>query len=800
MKHLILLLCVFLSAISAFAGGFSMGTEFYFTFTENLHQGEPQSAQQLTVFIAASHKTKGNIELLGAGTSITWSHTFTVDSMHDTEITIPSGFNSTAEIQELADEQPLRHAIHVVTDNPVLVYGLNHIQYTADGFLAIPLSVWGTSYRIGSYAGSTRISADPNIRATSEFALVSAYDNTKVNIVLSDNSMAGPSWGISHAVGTVVNVTLMKGEVYQMQSWKNGSEPSDFSGTIISSNHPVGLIAGAKCADVPITKPACDYIVEMLPPITTWGTEYFTYPFEPARPAGDMWRVFATQPGTQVVLNGTLIATIYPSDPVNPFFETDNGSRPELKQAALWAFNKPVMMCQYLTGQTYDGSDHGDPSSVVLEPREQFQRDAMLVCPSSGFGYVGTYVNIVVDDSMAGRRGWSDSVLIDGFALYAATTPNVVESSSQVPGTSYRMFHVKIPPGVHHITAQTDFSTYVVGFKDFESFAWPGAMSLNVIPIDTLPPVLHGSLRCGELFDTIQDAPLNANVWGLAQFADDGRGIGWLHGTPPNNTSNFDDAILVPADSGNAPGDAFHIVHIKVTNPLQDAYGALYLVDRVGNNTTHYFRYATPVVDCAPSADLFGAVSPQSTKIDTVTIRNGSTGAIALDSIWLKSNTVFHILSTPPLQKGIMSVNESFPLAVQYSPANVGDDEDSIVGTFECLTIGLGKLSGTSKIVGIGAGVASPTNMLVLRSIAPNPADATHVTGSVDINYALGSRSPVMIEICNILGQDMLCVDAGMRGAGEWRESVDISRLAPGAYVVRLAAGRDMASRMLMVR
>ena len=39
----------------------------------------------------------------------------------------------------------------------------------------------------------------------------------------------------------------------------------------------IGLLAGAKCTDVPKTKPACDHILEMLPPTQTWGKEYYTY-------------------------------------------------------------------------------------------------------------------------------------------------------------------------------------------------------------------------------------------------------------------------------------------------------------------------------------------------------------------------------------------------------------------------------------------------------------------------------------------------------------------------------------------
>lgn len=925
MKHVISLLIFLLSATFVSAGGFSTGTEFYFTFTENLKQDEPQSAHEMTVFIASNYKTTGTIELLGPGKTTTWKQAFSVDSMGVAEITIPTGFNNTTEIVENDDEKPLRHAIHVVAGNPIAVYALNHIKYTTDGFLVIPPSAWGTNYVIASFSGITRTAAFPNIRATSEFALVAAYDNTIVSIALTDNTMVGPTWGVSHAKGTIVNVTLQKGEVYQMQAWKNGSEVNDFSGTIISSNHPVGVISGVKCTDIPVGKQACDHIVEMLPPTDTWGKEYFTYPFEPVnRPTGDLWRCFALDSGTDVRLNGKVIGSIDPQDVVTPYFETDDWTRPELQTAAHWEFSKPVMMCQYICGQDYDKSDHGDPSSVILEPHEQFQRDIVFSCPSDHFGFTpqsspngGNYINIVINDNDVAKTGLRDSATLDGYQINNLPAPQyqVYLSPTHVPGTTFWVYHIRIPGGVHHLKAQSEFTAYAAGFRDYESYAWPCALSLKRIgSSDTLPPTMSTNLQCGELSDVIYDLPHDSTKYDLPQFADDGLGIGWLHDAPPNNTFNFDDNILGQSASGYTPGDSLAHVDIKVSNLRQNAHGALYVVDRGGNDTVYQFDYIADTVATSPMY-VFGKVSPPATKTLDVMIHNPMNATVTIDSLWLVEHSVFSFSAPGPKFPMQIKKGDSVDVRVLFTPTGATFDVDSIYVKFNCfsrpLTVLTGGMpqscvaitdldygtltitgatiakdstliitnSGTGPLnisqidisgpgasayslapaitlpltanmvipplgrdtitvhfsathsanysatvhlttdatcsskddsarlnavvsteIGIGSYIALSSMPLTFRSIAPNPADAAHVRGSVDINYALGSRSTVSIRICNILGQEMMHVDADMRDAGEWRQSVDISRLVPGAYVVRLAVGRDVASRMLMVK
>src|SRR5579883_174125 len=355
----------------------TQGREFYLTFPTNLidpgYTGP--NVLDLTCFIASNFNANGTIQLLGANNKIVWQQNFSVDSQSVTQIGVPHQYNNQAEIQDGEDGIPVTKAVHITTDQPVVVYGMSHRPFTADGYLAIPPASWGVDYRIGGYYGVSS-TGETNLNATSEFAVVAAYDSTIVNIHLT-----APTRDINdtmtHHAGDIVSIQLNKGQVYQMQAYTEagGGNFYDLSMTEVQSSKPVGVLGGSKCADVPVGSQYCDYVIEMMPPTQSWGKEFFTYQFDPPRSGGDLWRVYPLQANTVVTINGSAKQTISPNDPF-PWYEINDLDEGILKSPAHWTFNKAVMMVQYITSETFDGSDNnpnvvpprGDPSSVVLEP------------------------------------------------------------------------------------------------------------------------------------------------------------------------------------------------------------------------------------------------------------------------------------------------------------------------------------------------------------------------------------------------------------------------------------------------
>ncbi|HET7153484.1 MAG TPA: choice-of-anchor D domain-containing protein, partial [Candidatus Kapabacteria bacterium] len=377
----------------------------------------------------------------------------------------------------------------------------------------------------------------------------------------------------------------------------------------------------------------------------------------------------------------------------------------ELKAPAHWTFNKPVMMLQYITSEQYDGSDNltpprGDPSSVVLETREQYQTDVVYATPPDSDGYVSPdgaqYVNVFIDGGASGTL--QDSLLVDGnLVKHLPPLPYYLKNEVQVPGTTFWALHIQVPGGIHHLRAKTPFSAYAVGFKLYESYAWACALSLKLIGTnDTIPPIFPDSLSCGTLTDTLTDLPSVDSVRSnLAQQGDDSSGIGWVYnGHYPDTTYNFNDTVLPKTFT---PGDSNVVVHIQVTNLRNKAHGALYAIDRAGNDTTFYYNYTPDSVVVTPYFLNYGKVASNTSKLDTIIIKNPFATSVTIDSIWLAQNNAFTILSggTPP--PFTLTPGAQRDLIIKFaSGSDSGFVNDTVEVKFNCFSRPLAVLGGGS--------------------------------------------------------------------------------------------------------
>ncbi len=715
----------------------SVAQEFYLTFPQNLLDPTvtPYPALTMTCFIASNYNTTGTIQILGPGNTIVWQENFVVDSLNVTEIDLPQKYNLNAEIQDFENQTVLTKAVHIKANKPIVVYGYSYRQYTSDGYLAIPPSSWGTEYRVAGYYGLTTVSeTEKQVKATSEFALVSAYDSTIVSIILSANTMDANGNLLNNA-GDAVTVTLNKGQVYQVQAQWNVDDPQDLSMSEISSNKPVGLIAGSKCADVPTSNCCCDIILEMITPVATWGTEYFTYPFDPPpdREWGDVWRIYPSQDNTKIYLNGTLQGTVgINSNP--PWFEITEQNQPVvLNTAAHWSFSAPVMMVQYVTSEGYDGDLNactcGDPADAVLETLGEYSTGIVYATPPDSDGFTN-YVNVVID----GTGGQQSSLLVDGQPVTALTAPYYVKNKAVAPDTAFWVYHIQIPGGVHRLSAKAKFSAYGIGTGTYNSYAWPCALSLKVLSLDTVPPLLQGQLTCGVLDTSLTDYPsIDSIRSNLAQFADDSNGIGWVHGRYPDSTYNFNDEILAdPADY--IPGDSTTELNIQVTNLRNPAHGALYAVDKAGNDTTYYFNYIPDSVAVYPYLSDFGKLPNNASKTDTITLVNPYKFGVRIDSLWLQGNSSFSLTGKSVSLPDSLPAGDTILLYVNFSSGNDSTFiSDTVMVQFACFSRPL-------AVVGGGAGKPCVSaNNLALGILAISPkTNVVQIDSSVTI-YNLGT-------------------------------------------------------------
>ncbi len=262
------------------------------------------------------------------------------------------------EAQIVSEEIIENLAIHVTSDNPISVYGLNRRKLTTDTYMGLPISVLGNDYRVMCYTLADRF--------MSQFAIVAVEDSTEATISLSVNSS-------KHPANFPYKIKLNKGEVYQVVANYEKNSTCDLTGSKITSNKNIAVFSGHQCAYVPINVMACNHLVEQMPPINSWGKHFYIGRQGPR--TAFVYRVLANEPDTKVFEDNKLITTLGPGD----YFESE--SKKDIQVTA----SKPVLVAQYSMGTAAYKDSIGDPMMIMISPTQQFLKEYRFATPVNGF-------------------------------------------------------------------------------------------------------------------------------------------------------------------------------------------------------------------------------------------------------------------------------------------------------------------------------------------------------------------------------------------------------------------------------
>ncbi len=423
------------------------GRDFWLCFEKNYREPKSPSASnrlQLEFFITGNKDANVRIQIKGIG----YDESFFVPGGTVRNVKLPPE----AEIKN--DEIIEQLAVHVTSDVPVSIYGLNRRFQTTDTYLGLPVKVLGTEYRTMCY--------NISVGYTPEFAVVATEDSTIVNITPTVRT-------IKHPAGETFVVRMNKGEVYQVQSADEKFMTCDLTGSLIRANKKIAVFSGHQCAYVPPKIIACNHLVEQMPPIPSWGKHFYLGMLKPR--SNFTYRVLANENGTKVFENSKLMKILKAGD----FFENTVTNNIQVTAS------KPVLVAQYSQGFR-NGDSIGDPMMLLCSPTQQFLKEYRFATPVNGFWK--HYVNVVVPTK------YIKTLTLDG---------NPVDSSMfQSLGLSrYSIAHINVPFGSHSLKAAVPFGMYSYGFgydKDaFDAYGTMGGQSfIEYEPEkDTLPPVAN---------------------------------------------------------------------------------------------------------------------------------------------------------------------------------------------------------------------------------------------------------------------------------------------------------------------
>jgi hypothetical protein len=564
-------------------------------------------------------------------------------------------------------------ALHIVSNDPIVVYGCIKYSYTSDAFLAIPTSAWGQEYVVNTYRSHAWTKPGRNLASMTTIA--AAYDDTKVIFTMNGDITTNTVGGLT--TGQTKTFMLNKGDVVSIASGMMSIDGT-LAGSKITSDKPIGVISGVQCADVPSDRPWCDYLLEMELPVSTWGTEYHvTKNFN--RNAGPLIQVVAKEPNTTVSVNGEVVATLKEIPNTNLVEWVELNAKGELWNGStgnvVVTADKPISVTMFNQGQSLDNIVN-DPFQLICYPINQYRDEIIIATPGvgDGAGFSQNYLNIVypVDD----QGEVPDDLLIgemDGPNIrWTPLKTRYGKNNSQLfygtqNGKKYAVKNISLAgDGVYHLKSNDGIGCYSYGMSSYDSYGMPSFVGLkdNAVMDDLAPDFIFGQNTDGSIGGTEKNE--YAEIRDKASTQNGYSNIGNVL-VRSEYTSNYNVEVK-PFVAGM---DRSAYFKANVIDETKDAQLIISTFDKAGNDTTIVITYKALTTSVAEKAsDKFLKVYPSITNGGTITIELSQgadiTSTVSLVGLGGKVIQTFDNLPvTNTLQSVQFNTNE-LPIGMYY--------------------------------------------------------------------------------------------------------------------------------------
>ena len=300
------------------------------------------------------------------------------------------------------------------------------------------------------------------------FAVTATRDNTSVNIKVGARGRILAGGGIAATgPGGTATVMMNAGDVIELVGESKTS--SDLSGSLVTADKPVQVIAGVPCIQAPLGVQACDHVEESVFPAETLGKDYFvTVPTGPnGNVVGSIVRLFGNRDGTTLTYAPSkptgAPATLQAGDVVQFEVKTDFRVTGSAEFAA-----STIMLGGERLDPSGGSTQKGDPSMSFATAIEQYRRRYIFLAPDD---YDTSYVDIIYPEGT--------TLLLDGLPPPAG---------KPIAG-GFSIARAKLgagKAGAHELTASKPVGVQVMGYGSYTSYQYPGGLDLKSI---APPPV-----------------------------------------------------------------------------------------------------------------------------------------------------------------------------------------------------------------------------------------------------------------------------------------------------------------------
>jgi hypothetical protein len=292
-------------------------------------------------------------------------------------------------------------------------------------------------------------------------------------------AVAGNGGVPSGAAGQPMVINLNKGQNAQI------TQAAELTGSSISTNKPVGFMAGQPCMRWPVGTLYCDHGEQMVPPVHALGNRYVGVGYRPrvASETQYWWRLIGAVDGTQLTWSTSVGGPISVSKGESVTFQTGTPFVVESQDN-----DHPFMLFTYMSSSNAVQDGYGDPDFVVNVPPEQFLSSYVFFADPT---YPET--DLVVVRAPAKSDGQFHEVVLDcaGPITGWQTVGNFQWARADLMTGNFQGVGA-CSTGRHEIHSAGPFGLQVWGwgtpmtttFTENVSYGYPGGM--NVAPINNV--------------------------------------------------------------------------------------------------------------------------------------------------------------------------------------------------------------------------------------------------------------------------------------------------------------------------
>ena len=373
----------------------------------------------------------------------------------------------------VSSDRDRKKGVRVSTTDPsrlITVSGLNYQRLgSADAFLAIPTNPGAGKYTY--IISSMQPVTSDGMTSLSLVLIVGTQNNTLLTITPTTTiTIPTDIGGHNNEVNPreSCNVTLNKLETYQIESHE------DLTGSVVVSNKPLSVFAGHQCGDIPVDSESCGYLVEQIPPTSTWGRSFFLVQYS-SWVSSEWYRIVSSEPLTTLSITCSLLENSLHTSSHKFYIAIVGGFKQfqmERHHYCYLSADKPVLVMQYAYGSSTD-DDQRDPFMTMIVPSEQYVSNATI--NFYAYEHFHSKVTVVM---LKKDVPTSSDILLDNIAL----DTNWVELYCSEEKLCGYTLSTNISNGFHflkHLNSTIPLAVYVYGSKEFQSYGYPAAVALR---------------------------------------------------------------------------------------------------------------------------------------------------------------------------------------------------------------------------------------------------------------------------------------------------------------------------------